>query len=201
MSGATIATINGIGGSMSLGRFKSILTIVVLSSAVVAYQNCSGTNFQQANADGASLKIDSASTASDTSTGIDPVVVDEQEDGTDPSTGKKCDHKHEHMASADLVECEIMGANAKVILGKSKMLEIGSNASATRVCMTENACLKMVNSYAAGHDGTLALGAAKSTSQSQVAKIFPGSQGTCKNALPLTDATVSKLLVAMSKSK
>lgn len=180
---------------MNLSRFKSVLTIVILSSTVVAYQNCAGTNFQQANTDSASLKV------SDNTTGIDPVVVDEQEDGTDPSTGKICDHKHEHIASSDLIECEIMGANAKVVLGKSKLLEIGSNASATRVCMTENACLKMVNSYAAGHGGSLALGEAKAANESQVAKIFPGSKGTCKNALPLTDATVQKLLAAMVKAK
>ena len=181
-----------------MSQLRSAVTIGLLALTVVAYQNCAGTNFQQATADGASLKVEDGSLAS---TGIDPVVVDEEEDGTDPNTGKKCDHKHEHMASNDLVECEIMGANAKVVLNKAKMLEIGSNKSETRVCMTENACLKMVNSYAASRDGALTLGAGKSISQSQVAKIFPGSKGTCKNAIALTDASVSKILAAMSKAK
>lgn len=195
---------------MKLSILKSTLTVAMLALTLVAYQNCSGTNFHEANADSANLKLDGDSSLDgDLSTGIDPVVVDgieqvvvdEEVDGTNPSNGKKCDHKHNHMDSNDLVECEISGANAKVILGKSKLLEIGSNDSATRVCMTENACLNLVNSYAAGHDASLALGAAKSNSQTQVAKIFPGSKGTCKNALPLTDTSVAALLAAMAQAK
>lgn len=97
----------------------------------------------------------------------------------------------------DLVECDLGGPNSKVIL--SGNLKKGSNASSTRVCMSENACLTIINAFAAQRDCSLAqtAGASNSPTSEQCTQIFPGSRGTCKNASKLADDQVAAILKNM----
>jgi hypothetical protein len=185
--------------------FKSFFTIAVLSCTLLAYQNCARAQFNSVAGDGANQQFE------DPTDGIDPSVPGDEDDGIDPNvppnttptpkpspTPKKDDPSS--CDKDDVVECEMVSPNAKIILGQtSKLLELGSNSSATRVCMSERACLKLINSYAAGRKCSLSLHACSSNSQTQCTKIFPGSQGTCKNAKVLSDAEVAKLLEKMGK--
>ena len=98
---------------------------------------------------------------------------------------------------ANLVECEMISPSTKVILDFDLVVD-HSNSSATRVCMSSNACLNIINAYAAQHDCSLSLGAATSSSQSQCTKIFPGSKGTCHNAAVVSDDQVNSILQNMS---
>lgn len=95
----------------------------------------------------------------------------------------------------NLVECDMGRANSKVIL-TSFLKASPSNSSATRVCMSENACLKIINEFAAKRDCSLSNSAA-GDSDKQCTEIFPGSQGTCKNAAKISDAQVSEILKGM----
>ncbi|MGE5087241.1 MAG: hypothetical protein ACM3MG_13125 [Bacillota bacterium] len=98
-----------------------------------------------------------------------------------------------------LVECELSGSKSKVVLGTG--IAIGSNAQTSRICMSENACLNLINEYAVSHDCSLTPGAATSPSSNgvQCSAVFPGSKGTCKNAKILSDADVSALLTKLGK--
>jgi hypothetical protein len=103
----------------------------------------------------------------------------------------------------NLVECDLGRPNTKVIL--SKTLKSGSNSSSTRVCMSENACLKIVNAYAEKHDCSIAKNSGSGSSGSsgshqkneQCTAIFPGSRGTCKNATKVTDLEIAAILKSM----
>lgn len=144
----------------------------------------------------------------------DPSSTPTGASGDDTSTdGKTCNGKgkgnggsHVNSGSDDdssqsgsLVECEFSSSKNKVVLSDS--VTIGSNAQTSRICMSENACLNLVNEYAVSHDCSLAPGAATSPSSNgvQCTKVFPGSKGTCKNAKVLSDADVSALLVKLGK--
>lgn len=94
------------------------------------------------------------------------------------------------------VECDLKAPNTKIIL--SKTLEGASNASCSRVCMSEHACLQLINSYASARSCTLAAGPAQSSASGQCTAIFPGSKGTCKHAKILTDSEVLTLLGALA---
>lgn len=100
---------------------------------------------------------------------------------------------------SQLVECELSNSSKKVVLAGS--LSVGSNAQVSRICMSENACLNLVNEYAVSHDCSLAAGAATSPSSNgvQCTKVFPGSKGTCKNSKGLSDDEVSALLVKLGQ--
>ncbi|MGZ3743287.1 MAG: hypothetical protein ACXWRE_07220 [Pseudobdellovibrionaceae bacterium] len=99
----------------------------------------------------------------------------------------------------DLVECELMSPSMKIKLNQTFEGE-HSNDSSTRVCMTENACLKILNTYAADHNCSMALGAATSTGNpTQCTEVFPGSKGTCHNAKVLSDDAISAILANMAK--
>ncbi|MFM6929301.1 MAG: hypothetical protein ACKOX6_12615 [Bdellovibrio sp.] len=99
----------------------------------------------------------------------------------------------------ELVECELNGAKDKIVL--STNVATGSNAQVSRICMSENACLNLINEYAVSHDCSLSSGAATSPSSNgvQCTKVFPGSKGTCKNAKALSDAEISGLLIKLGK--
>jgi hypothetical protein len=100
--------------------------------------------------------------------------------------------------SGDLVECELISPNKKIIL--SNGFEIGSNKSATRACMSEHACLQLINAYASKRDCSISVGpSALAESQAQCTKIFPGSKGTCHNASAISDADVAATLELMGK--
>lgn len=126
----------------------------------------------------------------------DPVVSDP---GKRPSKDPISDEEPENQSeSSNLVECELIHPNQKVIL--SGVFMKGSNNSATRVCMSENACLKLINEYASKRDCTLGLGASsESASETQCTKIFPGSKGTCHNAAVISDDNVMGILNSMQQ--
>ena len=100
--------------------------------------------------------------------------------------------------SIDAVECELISSNQKIILGE--VLQIGSNKQASRVCMSENACLRLINAYASQRDCNLSAGASSlAASEAQCTKIFPGSKGTCRNATLISDERVTEILNTMAK--
>jgi hypothetical protein len=106
---------------------------------------------------------------------------------------------HGAMAGNGFVECDLKRPSSKIIF--SDTLSVGSNAKATRVCMSENACLNLINAYASARNCTMAAGAASSEAKGQCTAIFPGSRGTCKKAQTLSDAQVGELLEKMGSFK
>jgi len=98
---------------------------------------------------------------------------------------------NDSVASGKIVECQMLHPNRKIVL--SSDLEMSpSNASSTRVCMSEKACLDIINDYAVTHNCSLAPGkdSAAADPQLQCTEIFPGSKGTCHNATILSDQQV-----------
>ena len=173
---------------------------------ILAFQNCSKVDFAENEA--AIFKAASTSEDSLRDPGvdptIDPVIASQPPKGKDPESNQpkdKDDHTDDDKDASDsLVECELISPNQKIIL--DQLLKKGSNAFATRVCMSENACLKLINSYAAKRNCTLSLGASSlQDSEAQCTKIFPGSKGTCHNAGVISDEKVVEALDLMEKSK
>jgi len=159
---------------------RFFLGIVVFTVTMVAFQNCSKTSFV-AEASSSSQKVEDASTDGPGA---------EQEPGDDGN----------QVADAeDLVECQLGSPNAKIILNLNFVT--GSNDSATRICMSKNACLSLFNTYAAERGCSLSSGPATAAAPAgtQCTEIFPGSKGTCHNAKALTDAQVTSMLQEMSK--
>ncbi|WP_413291260.1 hypothetical protein [Bdellovibrio sp. HCB337] len=114
------------------------------------------------------------------------------------SKGKEMPQQPEESSDEseeNLVECDMGRPNTKVIL--NAMLKAShSNASATRVCMSENACLKVINAFAAKRDCSLSKPVSGDSGE-QCTQIFPGSKGTCKNAAKISDAEVAEILKKM----
>lgn len=149
---------------------------------------------------------DVADTPSPTSSPTDGVVKgnpnpkfnDVPQDGDVPPAGGKKDQPSDQPTDgqevADLVECQMLHPNKKIILAPE--FEVSpSNKSATRVCMSRHACLELINAYAVKHDCSLATGAGQeAASDLQCTEIFPGSKGTCHNATILSDDQVSGIL-------
>jgi hypothetical protein len=131
---------------------------------------------------------------------VPPVVKGPGKSPGNPNAGGVGNGKPpQALNAADVVECDLKRPSSKVIFSRS--LGVGSNASATRVCMSEHACLNLLNAYAAARDCSLAAGAATSQASGQCTAIFPGSRGTCKKAQILTDAQVTDLITAMGAVK
>jgi hypothetical protein len=191
--------------------FGFAASILVSSFVFVAFQNCARTEFSPAQDQPGFLKTESSAvTDGDGATGIDPSVpapiaeLPAPEVSPTPKPGPKDDMPRPTPKVADvdtssLIECELGSPNKKVVFGTS--LVPGSNASSTRVCMSEDSCLKVINAYAAVRDCALNRGPASSTASpnSQCTKIFPGSKGTCHNAKVMSDAEISSVLAAMAK--
>jgi hypothetical protein len=98
-----------------------------------------------------------------------------------------------------MVECQLISPNMKIKLGQDFAGE-HSNGQSSRVCMSENACLKILNAYAANHSCSMASGVVTSPGNpAQCTEIFPGSKGTCHNAKIISDAEIVKILDAMGK--
>jgi len=92
----------------------------------------------------------------------------------------------------------LVNPSAKITLDGN--LERGSNKRKTRLCMSEGACLIVVNFYASARDCTLTPGAATTPdSNAQCTAVFPGSRGTCKNATVLSDQDIATILVEMAR--
>ncbi len=187
---------------MNLSHLKLGVTVIFLSSMLIAYQNCARAQFTS-DSSTSILKLEGDAgvdpSAVDNQSGVDPSVGKNPHTSTGMGDGKSCQGTKDGVALEDLVECEMVAPNAKVILAKMDTLGEGSNAQVSRVCMSENACLKLINDYAAGRDCKMSLGQATSNSQTQCAKIFPGSKGTCKNAKRLSDVEIKAMLAQMAK--
>ncbi|MNT06457.1 hypothetical protein D3C72_1411230 [compost metagenome] len=173
-------------------KYLNIKTAFVLAFStltIIAFQNCSKVNFSE-DQNSAIFK-----TSSDDSV-VDPGVSE-----VPPAEQIPEDSVEEDDVDYDsLVECELISPKQKIIF--DQVLSEGSNKSATRVCMSENACLKVINSYAAKRDCKLSLGASSlQDSESQCTRIFPGSKGTCRNAGVVSDEKVAEVLDLMGKSK
>lgn len=174
---------------------------------VFGYQNCSRAHFTS-DLEGAVLKAealppDGSQQGDDGVVGGDPVSGD---DGSSPTceAPPKGNGKKDVASSSksDLVECQMLHPNKKVILSYELLVQHG-NSSSVRVCMSTNACLKLINAFAVQHSCSLdaSAPAAQADSQRQCTEIFPGSKGTCNNATVLSDAQVSELLSKLEASK
>lgn len=203
---------------MKYQKLSFYLTSASLLAVVLfGYQNCSQTHFSS-DPDSAVLKAEAIAADSGSSQGDDGQVQtpaastspspnpaaspcdngkNPKKDGTDsPQSGASSD------ATADLVECELLHPNMKVVLDYSLIGEHG-NSSSVRVCMSRNACLQLVNAFAVQHSCTLdaSTPASAADAQSQCIKIFPGSKGTCHNATILSDDQVTSILQKMATQK
>jgi hypothetical protein len=179
-----------------------ITTAGFLAAIVLGFQNCSQTKFTEAS--GASILKTEAADADTSSAGDDGSMPDVPDHPSQANNGGKKDHPNsgspvtdvpdDSVESADIVECQMLHPNRKIILG-AEIVESPSNASSSRVCMSRNACLELVNAYAARHDCSLATGAGhEADPQLQCTEIFPGSRGTCHNAKILSDDEVAEIL-------
>jgi hypothetical protein len=101
---------------------------------------------------------------------------------------------------SNLVECELGGASQKIASKDTLIVAQHSNATSDRICMSENACLNLINSYVAQRDCALVKGApTTASSPDQCTSIFPGSRGTCKQATVLSDTDIAALLITMGQ--
>ncbi len=195
---------------MKWNKLSFYLTSTSLMLVVLfGYQNCSQTHFSS-DLGGAVLKAETISDGH--TTGDDGQVaalpVDDEKgdpkdspisDGTiSGGKGKTSDG----AAASGLVECQMLHPNKKIVLGYDLYVQPG-NSSSVRVCMSENACLKLINAFAVQHSCSLDVSApmAQADAGRQCTEIFPGSKGTCQNASIVTDAQVSELLKKMGESK
>lgn len=202
---------------MKLQKLSFYLTSASLLLVVMfGYQNCSQTHFSS-DLDGAMLKAETISDDSRTE-GDDGQVVpgdgveatptpsptpDDKKGGPKdspmpPQAGGK--DKEDGSDKSDLVECQMLHPNKKVVLSYDLIVQHG-NSSSVRVCMSTNACLKLINEFAVQHSCSLDASAplAQADAQRQCSEIFPGSKGTCHNAAVLSDEQVSELLKKLSK--
>jgi len=125
-----------------------------------------------------------------------PEVADGDSAEAPPIASAPIEENQSVEEEESLVECDLGRPNSKVIL--SGILKKGSNASSTRVCMSEHACLQIVNAFAAKRDCSLLQTAGASNSQNdQCTQIFPGSRGTCKNAAKVSDDEIASILKNM----
>jgi hypothetical protein len=199
----------------STKTFGFAASVLILGLTFIAFQNCARTEFAQAEDKVSFLKTEGSDFAGvDNETGVDPnapapdVELPAPEASptpmasATPKSNPKNDSPGRPSKVADvssLIECELGHPNKKVVFGTS--FAPGSNASSTRVCMSEDSCLKVINAYAAVRDCALNLGPASSSASpnSQCTKIFPGSKGTCHNAKVMSDQEIASVLQAMGK--
>jgi hypothetical protein len=188
------------------------ITVLSLSVLALTFQNCAKTNFTGAE-HGAYLKAEADVLPSET-TGTDPTVVSGDalpsatpsltditppKNPNDPEPPGNLGKNSQNASSSNLVECELGSPNLKIKLSLTLNAQ-HSNDQATRVCMSENACLNIINEYAASHSDSMAMGAETSPgSTNQSTHVFPGSKGTCKNAQVLSDDQIVAILAEMAK--
>lgn len=197
---------------------KFTVLMVVLFSLVFVFQDCGSDNFSFTQSIPSNAVLVAAPNTTSTtqtlcpadSSSTCPTSFPKPSPTSSPSTftaptptcsGESCNPKFGAPASsADLVECELSSPNSKIVL--STDLKIGSNEVSTRLCMSVNACLSLVNAYAAARNCEISAGAANvSAAQATCTEIFPGSQGTCKNARVISDEEVTNLLTNMANIK
>ncbi len=123
----------------------------------------------------------------------------EDEDSNETKDSKKT-KKTDKFVNSNLnsVECVLTGLNEKIAL--TSVLEVGSNASSTRVCMSSQACLRLINDYAATHNCRLTLGKSTSSNNNNLkcTGISPASKVTCNNARTLSDTELINILASMA---
>jgi hypothetical protein len=214
------------GGCMFKKKTSGALAIVVILGAILlSFQNCAKTNFASSNDDGGVLKLEGDGSLASTNN-IEPAEVPPAPASqpappapapasqptppvvTAPPPQPTPSHEstvpvvadNESPDSSPLVECELAGAKKKIVFGSNDLLP-GTNASSSRICMSEDACLKIVNAYASERDCQLVSGpaAAGASASRQCTMVFPGSKGTCHNAKILSDSDIESILGKMSK--
>lgn len=176
------------GGPMNVMKAVSkrkVLTMGVFLISVVAFQNCSQTNFASDEAVFASKSIDDSEVTTQ---------VEDNDPQEAPPKGEGCEKESKNIA---LVECELGVASSKIVM--DKVFKVGSNNSSSRVCMSQKACLEIINAYAGPRNCSLKPGDESGPmTGASCTKVFPGSKGTCKNVLVLSDAQVVEVLSAMA---
>ena len=201
---------------MNLTLRLRLLTLTISSFALMmAFQNC-GAKFDFSSSVAGAALVTTANPTGDGNPAELPPATPESGDPTmgaggpskppkGPASGGKPEGEcnspgTEESIAANLVECELGSSKNKIILSTS--LVVGSNAQVTRLCMSENACLKLVNAYAEARNCSISTGAPMNSAMNSAAgsctAIFPGSKGTCKNANVISDDQIVKILSAMS---
>jgi hypothetical protein len=170
--------------------FRAIVCVTMISSALVLFQSCGAVQFQSAGS-----QLAAANTGGGTPAGGGGNLPPNTKPSPTPSAKPS-------MCGGDdstVVECGLGEACMKVVL-TGKLLGEPSNSSSSRVCMSKNACLNLINAYAVTHTCTLDAGAATTPKGSgQCTQVFPGSEGTCNNATVLSDAQVNALLATLGQ--
>jgi hypothetical protein len=170
-------------------KFEVIVIVSFLGFLSLFFQNCSKSNFEPVSAD-SYFKAESVVDPADDQ--IADVVAIQPVASSTVSTD-------DMVTTTDVVECELLGQNQKIVLASDLAVDSSNNES-SRVCMSGYACVKLLNAYAAEHNCSLDRGPASSPgSQAVCAKKFPGSQGVCANARMISDSEVEKILEAMGK--
>lgn len=183
---------------LKMRQIKGLLIGASSLVCILAFQNCSPANFAGQTSNPVVFTSMTPDAAEDL--GRDPGLDPDTSVVSDPDTRPNKDPISDDQGKdkSGLVECELIHPNQKVIL--SGVFLKGSNNSATRVCMSEHACLRIINEYASKRDCTLSLGASsEAASETQCTKIFPGSKGTCHNAAVVSDENVMGILSSMEK--
>ncbi len=116
-----------------------------------------------------------------------------------PPVAYKENEKEENEDYKDKIEC-VVGHNFRIAL-KSNLEESHSNSSESRLCMSEQACLNLVNAYATRRNCELKSGHETSNSSGDCTHIFQGSKGTCKNAHIAKDDEVKEILEKMRNER
>ncbi len=168
-------------------KIKASAVIIFLGFLSLVFQNCSKSNFEPVTSS-TYFKAESIPDAT-------------QVTSTDVSVPSSADisNSNSNVSTADVVECELLGQNQKIVLASDLAID-SSNSESSRVCMSGYACVKLINSYAAEHNCSLDKGAVSSPgSQTKCAQKFPGSQGVCDNARFITDHDVQKILELMGQ--
>ncbi len=193
-------------------KVSKLIAVIAGFGLVVLFQNCAQTEFSPSETGGINKLVAEGDEANGTIAQTDsPSPAPAPAPSPAPPSGPGNSGNNGNNPPSDsegapggpltgLVECQVEHPNWKVIQGPSRVLADHSNSSRTRICMSENACLKLINSYAVARGCSLQTGAATSAGATgQCTEIFPGSKGTCHNAAVLSDDAVAKLLTAMGQ--
>ena len=116
-----------------------------------------------------------------------------------PPVAHKENEKEKNEDYKDKIEC-VVGHNFRIAL-KVKLEESHSNSSESRLCMSEHACLNLVNAYATRRNCELKSGHETSNPSGDCTHIFQGSKGTCKNAHIAKDDDVKEILEKMRNER
>jgi hypothetical protein len=177
-----------------MSSVKGLLFAAGTFVLLMAFQNCSPAKFSTS-----SISPDSTQLVAQPETSQPAPAVSASAGACNGQSNAGNPGDPSNAANSELVECELGAPNVKIVL-KGQLVGDASNSVATRVCMSSQACLSLVNAYAAARNCSLAVGApvAASPAGAICTQVFPGSNGTCNNAAVLSDSEIQAILAKMA---